>query len=275
MLFRSYRPPPPLSRFVDVFWHFSGDGLPHRREHVLPDGSAELVINLDDVPRKRFNRHDLRRFETVRRAWISGPQPEYTVIHVLPRATMMGVHFKPGGLAPFLRMPVEELRGELVELDSLWGSASGDIRDELLGTPDVGSRFQCLERFLAGRACRPLQPDPLVAAALRMFLDLPAVPAISQVVESLGISHKHFIKRFHAAIGLSPKRLCRIRRFNLALADLRARREVDWADVAAAGGYYDQSHFINDFRAFSGMTPCHYLARPGADDRFVPVDDSR
>ena len=90
MLFRTYRPPPPLSHFVDMFWSFSGGGLPHGREHVLPDGSAELVINLDDVHRKRFDRRNQRRFETVRRAWISGPQPEFTVIDVLPHATMMG-----------------------------------------------------------------------------------------------------------------------------------------------------------------------------------------
>lgn len=273
MLFRTYRPSAPLSHFVDIFWFFSGGDLPHSRERVLPDGSAELVINLDEVPRKRFDRADPRRFQTVRRAWISGAQPEFMLIDVLPRANMIGVHFKPGGLAPFIAMPVSELSGELVELDLLWHSAADELREQLLNAPNLQARFKCLEDYLIRCAHRSLSPDPLIVEAVQVFLRGATVPAIAHVAESMGLSHKHFIDRFRATVGLSPKRFCRIRRFQRALGDLRARRDVDWADVAAAGGYYDQAHFIHDFRAFSGLTPTRYLGQFGADDRFVPVTD--
>jgi AraC-like DNA-binding protein len=273
MQFSTHTPSAPLSQFVDRLWFFSGGGLPHRRERVLPDGSAELVINLDDVPRKRFDRENSRRFETVRRAWISGPQPGFNVIDVLPRATMMGAHFKPGGLAPFVTMPIGELSGALVELDALWGNEVNELREQLLETAAVPAKFHCLEKFLFRRAIRSLSPDPLISNAVRTFLRDAEIRSVAGVAEDAGVSHKHFIQRFRAVVGLSPKLFCRIRRFQRALGDLRARREVDWADLAGACGYYDQAHFIHDFRDFSGFTPARYLDQPGADDRFVPLTD--
>lgn len=273
MLFQTYQPAMPLSQFVDQFWFFSGGGLPHRRERVLPDGSAELVINLDDVARKRFDRKNPRRFETVRHAWISGPQPEFIVIDVLPQATMMGVHLKPGGLAAFVPMPAGELSGALVELDVLWGRDGRDLRNALLETSGLQAKFNLLEAFLLRRAHGRLLANRAVSAAIQMLRLDGEVPLVADVAASLGMSHKHFIEQFRNTVGLSPKRFARIHRFQRALGDLHARREVDWVSLAGASGYYDQAHFINDFQAFSGLTPTSYLEQPGADARFVPLTD--
>jgi len=273
MPFETYVPAEPLSRFIEMLWHFSGPGPMHRRERVLPDGTAELIVNLDDVPRKRFDHADLRRFQTVRRAWISGPQPEYLLIDVLPRANMIGVHFRPGGLAPFVELPAGELCGELVELESLWGRAAGDLREALLECSSVKAQFRCLESFLWQRARQLTGLTPTVAEALRQFGDDSVVPRIEECARQLGMSHKHFIACFRAEVGLSPKLYCRIRRFRRALGELQARREVNWTDVVYAHGYYDQAHFIHEFRKFSGLTPGVLRQQPGADLRFVPLND--
>jgi AraC-like DNA-binding protein len=256
-----------------MFWYYSGQGPAHRCERVLPDGSAELVINLDDIPRKRFDPVDSRRFQTVRRAWISGPQPEFILIDVLPQATMVGVHFKPGGLAPFAGLPVGELAGHVVELESLWGPAAQDLRDNLLEAPLIEDKFNCLQSFLEERMQRRARPID-VAAALGQFLQEPG-SSIATVARKLGVSHKHLIHCFRTEVGLSPKQFCRIRRFQTALANLQTKPEVDWADFACATGYYDQSHLIHDFQTLSGLTPSRYLRQSGADTRFVPVTDER
>jgi len=243
----------------------------HRREHVLPDGSTELVINLDGAPRKRFDPTDPRRFDTFRRAWVSGPQPEFILIDVLPQATMMGAHFKPAGLAAFLQVPVHLLAGEVVELDQLWGPAVGDLRDMLLETSGIAAKFSVLESFLRRRLqCQA--PVLTVAAALRRFLSEPdATASIAEIAGDLGVSHKHLIHCFRAEVGLSPKRFRRIQRFQRTLRNLRSQPVTDWADMACAAGYYDQAHLINDFRELSGLTPVGYLQHPGADNRFVPI----
>jgi hypothetical protein len=58
MVFRIHPPAAPLSHYVEMLWYYSGKGPPHRMERVLPDGTAELIVNLDEIPRKRFDRRD-------------------------------------------------------------------------------------------------------------------------------------------------------------------------------------------------------------------------
>ena len=77
----------------------------------------------------------------------------------------------------------------------------------------------------------------------------------------LGISHRRFIEVFHRAVGLTPKRFCRIRRFPRVLREAHQAPVIRWTDVAAMCGYTDQAHLIHDFRAFSGLTPAEYTAR--------------
>lgn len=240
---------------------------------MLPDGSAELIINLDESRRKLFDRERPQQFQTFHRAWLSGPRSDYMLIDVRPQSSMIGVHFKPGGLAPFLEMPAGEVAAHVIELDALWGAAASDVRDELLEAPDAGAKFQVLEKFLRRRAVRPLTNHPAVAHALREWRKDDSAKCVRQVADSMGFSHKHFIELFRSAVGLTPKRFCRVRRFHQALVDIRGNRDVDWAGVAAAAGYYDQAHFVNDFRAFSGLKPSEYLVRRYGEVNFVRADD--
>jgi AraC-like DNA-binding protein len=273
MVYRTHIPAAPLSEFVDWFWFFEGLDVPHGRERVLPDGSTELVINLDDSRRKLFDREQPRRFQTFHRAWISGARSDYILIDVLPQSSMIGVHFKPGGLAPFLEMPASELTGQVIELDDLWGGDAADLRHRLLEATGARARFRVLEEFLLRRTVRPLTHHPAVAHALGELREDTPVLRVRQVADSLGFSHKHFIELFRAAVGLTPKRFWRVRRFQQTLTGINAGQSVDWAEVALAAGYYDQAHFVRDFKAFSGLTPSEYLTRRNGEVNFVPADD--
>ena len=273
MLYLTHVPAPPLSEFVDWFWFFEGLDVPHRRERVLPDGSTELIINLDDSRRKLFDREQPHRFQTFHRAWLSGARSDYILIDVLPRSSMIGVHFKPGGLAPFLEMPASELTGQVIELDALWGCVATDLRHRLLEANGAKARFRVLEKFLLRRAVRPLTHPPAVAYALGELRDDTPAVRVRQVADSLGFSHKHFIELFRDAVGLTPKRFWRVRRFQQTLAGINAGQSVNWAEVACAAGYYDQAHFVHDFKSFSGLKPSEYLTRRNGEVNFVPADD--
>jgi hypothetical protein len=132
MISRIYRPVTPLSQFIEFFWFHKDLVSTHRMERVLPDGTFELVINLDPIPRKLFDRDDLRRYREFRRAWVSGTQSEFLVIDALPRSSMMGIHFRPGGAAPFLGMPATELADQVIDTDAVWGAAADDLHQRLL-----------------------------------------------------------------------------------------------------------------------------------------------
>src|SRR6267378_1293981 len=96
MRFCRHVPGLPLRLFVEFFWCYDSWYPDHAMENCLPDGSFELIINLQEQPRKLFDREDISRHRAFRRAWLPGTHSGYIVIDALPASSMMGVHFKPG-----------------------------------------------------------------------------------------------------------------------------------------------------------------------------------
>src|SRR5262245_58709254 len=263
MIFCRHIPGEPLAQFIHWFWFYEDFQPLHRREHVLPDGSFELVINLREETRKLFDRDDGMRYSSFRRGWLSGAHSGYIVIDAMPDSSMIGVHFKPGGAAPFLRLPADKLHDGVVELDAIWGGDARDLRERLLAACGPKLKFRLLEDFLLDR----LTPERLddtpqrrISWALDRFQREPQVPTIRAVVDKLGISHKHFIQHFRHRVGMTPKLFCRIRRFQQVLSKINSRGSIEWADIACDCGYSDQPHFVHDFQAFAGLNPTAYLS---------------
>jgi len=269
--FIQHRPAPPLDRFVDWFWYFDSYMPEHRTERVLPEGSFELVINLRDEPHHTFDPISLKPRRDYRNAWISGTQSGYLVIDTAPYSSMIGVHFKPGGAAPFLGIPASELADRVEELDCIWGREALSLREALLDARDPSLKFRVLADFLGRRLNPASVPNLAVQEALARFMAEPQMIALEEVIRSLGISHKHFIKLFREEVGLTPKRFCRVRRFQQVLHDLQTRKEIRWVDVACSGGFYDQAHLINEFEAFCGISPVRYMNERADSLNFVPM----
>ena len=272
MRYLRQRPEPPFNQWIDWYWYYDGFMPDHRLDRVLPDGTFELIINLKDEPRHTFDPTSLRPERSYNGAWISGSQSRYLVIDTAPNSSMMGVHFKPGGAAPFLGFPAEELAGRVEELDSLWGSTAGQLREALLEAASPAAKFSALTQFLTCRLKKSNSRSHPVQAALARFAAEPQTATIAEFAQSLGISQKHFIHLFKNEVGLTPKRFCRISRFQRVLQDVQSCKQVQWSDVAVAGGFYDQSHLINEFEAFSGISPAAYMDRRNELLNFIPVD---
>jgi AraC-like DNA-binding protein len=268
---RSHIPAPPLSDFVDQLWYYEGYSQPHAKERLLPDGSIELIFNLtEDQTRVYGDTGDARTF---RGSVLSGPHSKFFVIDTAEQIEVIGVHFKPGGAFPFFKLPVGELQDEHVGLDNLWGSKASELRDRLLEAPTPDAKFGILERALLDRTTKPLVRHPAVAFALRQFGAAQNPQNVSEVTEQIGLSARRFIDVFNNQVGLTPKLFCRVRRFQEVLRHLGNKPQVDWTRIALDFGYFDQPHFIHDFRAFSGINPTTYLAHRTEHLNHVPILD--
>jgi AraC-like DNA-binding protein len=254
---RTYVPRPPLSGLVDFFWSYEAYGAGHARERVLPGPVSELVVVLNGA-----------RAGSV----FCGAQSEAFVIETADRPALLGVHFKPGGAFPFLRrMPADELHNVRVSLDAIWGADARDLQERLQEAATPGGRFRLLEAALLARLGGPPVRHPAVAYALAEIDARPSRP-IGEITDRIGLSARRFIEVFATEVGLTPKLYGRVRRFQAVLTLVHGAADVDWTDVALTCGYYDQAHFIHDFRAFSGLSPTAYV-RAGARDRgHVPLE---
>lgn len=264
MALHRHIPSPPLREHVAWIWFYVDYFPGHNRQHVLPDGTFELIINLQSQPRKLFEHGHTDRYTTYKKGWLSGAHDDYLVIDALEGSSMMGVHFKPGGAAPFLGPSAGEVSGKVVELDAIFGDEAWEWRDRLMAAPAPAQKCLLMERWLlelAARATRYRCNRNGVDWAIARIIGEPHIQNIARLAEELGISHKHFIERFRCAVGMTPKLFCRIRRFQSVLASIQNARTVEWADLACDCGYFDQAHFVNDFVAFAGLNPTAYLSQ--------------
>jgi len=271
MQFHRHIPAPPLSDFVALLWLYEGYEQPHEKERLLPDGSMELVINLKEDLTRVYDPHETGKYQTLRGSVMVGAHSEFFVIDTAGQHSVAGVHFKLGGAFPFFDLPASELRNTLVSLQDLWGSLADRLRERLLEAGSADAKFRVLEQTLLEQAAERLERHPAVAFALNEFRGAPHTRTIADVTGQIGLSAKRFIQVFSGEVGLTPKLFCRVRRFQRALRRIGAGRPVEWAAVAADSGYFDQAHFIRDFRAFSGINPSAYVAGRTEHLNHVPL----
>ena len=274
MLFLSHIPRPPLNQFVELFWFY--DGFPpraHKKERLMPDGSAELVINLRDDEVRVYDRERLERCDRLPGGVLCGPHSNYFVIDTAEQDSVIGIHFRPGGVFPFFRMPADELLNLHISLDDLWGHDARLLRERMLEAPTPKAKFAVLEQILLEQAFTPLDRHPVVHFALSQFGDHGRVPTVAEVSDQIGMSSRHFIRLFSHEVGLTPKLFCRVRRFQQVLKLVHSLTDCDWADVAAGCGYFDQAHFIHDFKSISGIIPSSYMALKTEHLNHVPIFD--
>jgi len=265
------KPPPPLDRFVEVIWTSADKGRPHPRERLLPDGSTELVFNLHEERIPIYDSESFDRCKTFRGSVVCGPHSRFFAIDTAEEFNVAGVHFKPGGAYPFLRLPGEEIHNLHVGLDALWGARAGEVRERLLAAKTPQMKCRVLEEALLAQAAGPPERHPAVAFALNEFHGAPETQKISEVTDRVGLSARRFIDVFRKEVGLTPKLFCRVRRFQKVLRHISGGRAVDWAEIALTCGYFDQAHFIHDFRVFSGINPSSYLADRTSHLNHVPI----
>ena len=258
MDFRHRVPRAPLDAFVELIWRVDTAPQLWTQERLLPQGTVELVVDLDAPV-----------FDGV----VSGPHSRFFLLDTTLPQRLVGVHFKPGGAFPFMRPPMHELRNRAAPLDSLWGSAARELRDRLANARTDTEIFDIVERMLLARAGDRLQRHPAVGFALKEFTRVPHVRTIAEVSRQIGLSQRRFIQVFTEGVGLTPKVFCRVRRFQAAVTMAHRHGRPNWAELALDCGYFDQAHFIHDFEEFSGLTPSGWAAQRTEHVNHVPIRD--
>ena len=260
MFFRSQKPTAPLSDFIESLWAYNGFESPRLKERIFPSGTFELVFNLRDDNLRIYagTRSDLcDRFSG---GVVSGPYAGFFVADTAEESSVMGVHFKPGGAFPFLRFATDELADRHTDLEIIWGRAAAEVRERLCETPSPGRRFRLLERWLLSLLSRPLERHSAVSLALAT-LDHARSQMTRELAREACLSEKRFIDVFRFEVGVKPKLFNRICRFQRVLALVHQTTAPNWPQLALNHGYFDQSHLIRDFVAFSGFSPADYVRR--------------
>jgi AraC-like DNA-binding protein len=261
MVFSSYKPNAPLVECVDMFWLYHGFQSPKLRERIFPTGTFELVFNLRNDELRIYRAGQPNQCDRRSGAVVSGAYEKFFLTNTSEEAAVLGVHFKPGGAFALLGIAAHELADTHVNLDDIWGRAAAEIRDRLCGAPSPTQQFRILEESLLSRLRRPFVHHPAVALALEDFRFGNSHTAVGDLARKAGLSERRLVDVFKSEVGLKPKVFGRIQRFQRVLAAAHRTHAPDWAQLALEQGYFDQSHLIRDFLAFSGFNPSDYVRR--------------
>jgi AraC-like DNA-binding protein len=261
------RPRPPLQPFVRTLWACDETTSRGGRERVLPGGTAHVVFRLD-VPLRVYDGDGDRRGRIVGHVIVGGPRAGAYVRDVSFPVTSVGAELAPGAAALLLGERADALAHRHTPLADLWGRTAELWHEQLLEAGDPERRLTVFEALLFARLPRLRGVHPAVAHALARF---GSTSAVREVVAETGYSHRRFGALFQEAVGLAPKRYCRVLRFRSVLDRLATEPSTPMADIALAAGYSDQPHFTREFRELAGMSPGAYRKRVAGCARHVPV----
>jgi AraC-like DNA-binding protein len=251
MQYEELPPPAPLRGLVHRLWLLRGQapgGGPFQR--AMPDGRGELIFNLADP----FECLD-GGLRTQPLSLLIGPSRRAMAIRPTGEVDLIGVRFRPEALAGWLRVAGEEVADGAFPLAELPAPLERTLPEQLAESGGRRERLALLAAHLA-RTAEQAAPDPRLGAAVELLLG--RTEGAERVAQTVGVSRRQLGRLCRERIGMGPKSLGRLGRFQRALRALDRDPRVSLAAVAARAGYFDQPHMSRDFRLFAGTTPAGY-----------------
>lgn len=193
--------------------------------------------------------------------FVAGPADRYADTLASGHARGVQVDLTWYGARRLLGLPLDELARRHVAVEDLWGRDGRHLLDRLAGTEDSGDRLDVVELFLRDRLERRDVVPPVVAGAAELLHRHRGRLSVADLADRLGYGRQYVHRQVTRHLGLPPRTLARLTRFDAVAAAVRGGRvaELGWAGLAAAGGYADQPHLHREFRALAGLTPTQAL----------------
>lgn len=266
MLYLEKTPSAVLRPWVRMLWYCHAPQVAFGRERVLPNGCIQIVLNLHRDSLTDCG-DDGTATGKLDRAIVVGARGRYEVIDTSDMAELVGIIIRPGGFARLFRERADLFFEQSIALDCVWREPR--VFDALCEAPSPTEKLSRLEALLAAIVRDDVRRCEMVDHAMHLFRKRRA--SVTECAHSIGVSERRLFQVFREEVGIAPKMWCRIHRFQAATRALHEGVDVPWAELALRCGYYDQSHFANDFRAFSGIDPTTYSAQRGRWQNHVPM----
>ena len=250
MRYREFSPNPPLNRHVECFWTLQGDTSPQpQTERILPDGCVELILNFAES----FLQHEADRESIQPQNFLVGQMTGPVLISPTGVVDLIGIRFHPGGTVPFLQIPLHEITDQVVELSGICPRLARKLLGASIDLTTLEERIAAIEGVLITLVIKSKFDSWALSLAAKL-IECRGIISVDQLAQDAGISARQLERRFLNEVGVGPKLLSRILRFQQVF---RASEhcEVAGAPVAVECGYDDQAHLIRDFNQFAHQTP--------------------
>lgn len=258
MHYQEIKPSPALQHLVRFFWVLEYNGASDFpvQYKLLAEGFPGLVF---------FFRNQYGA--------INGQTTEHRTFSMTGNFKMMGVYLYPYALPLLFKIPSGELTHQHIPLNELNKTEFAELQEKILETTTDVQGIHILSDYLYEKSIRATGALHKFHQCILHVINQYGNVEVDQLARQTGISNRQLERKFSASVGLSPKVFSRLMRFHTSLRLLKSDTIKSLTDIAYAAGYFDQSHFIREFREFAGLSPGEYFNLPAHKraDNFIQL----
>ncbi len=265
-----FEPNSELAEFVKCYWTLESakENTPLKNT-IIPDGTMKLIFHYGDT-----YKHHLTNKESIilPKCFLIGQLTRPYVVEPLGITGSFVVRFLPNGFLPFSTIPIKEMENTAIPLDKLFGKEGEEIGNAILIANSTSERINLIENFLLKRLTNKKTIDTIVKSTIETILNTNGQFSVNELSQQNNINRRILARKFSSTIGLSPKQLSKTIRIQATLKKLLAKEVTSLTDLAYENEYFDQAHFIKDFKEFTGLTPKEFY---GDDLKMSLIFDSK
>ncbi|NID11837.1 DUF6597 domain-containing transcriptional factor [Fibrivirga algicola] len=259
MRYQKIKPAPHLTPFVECYFVWESDDrlITPLLIESPPTGFASMVFTYGDPYIVQTDRY----MKTAPVAFLTGQATRQYALQVTGHLGMAGIVFRPAGISSLFGWPMYEVTDERIPLTDVLGTPVTFLHEQLCHSQTAESRASILEQFVNHQFLKRGDRFDRTDYAANLIVDTFGTLTVSELMNDLYVCRRQFERQFLHKVGISPKYYARIRRIGHLCAQLASQHwQVNhWQDFIFRAGYYDQSHFIREFKQVTGKRPTLYL----------------
>jgi len=251
--FRQVSPSISLQPYIQCYWQIQSElalATPST-ELMHPDGGMGIILNFGDPLI-----YDGEEINTI--GFMDGIHTKTRQLSMTGHIDAIGIRFNPGGASHFLSIPLFEIQNSNIDLNDLAQSQLLELCHEEKERNPEGDILNFIDNFLLGIRNTPLRSDVLIQTVIDRIKINQGNALIAETIQDIGKSHRQIERLFKRCVGMTPKKYARIIRVENARKQLK-NKSCSYTEVGEFAGFYDQAHFIKEFKSIIGLSPTDYL----------------
>ena len=248
-----FEPSDDLSALVRCYWTLESpkESTPERNT-IVPDGTMKMIFHYGD-PYCHYPEGS--PCVTLPRCFVIGQLTKPYTVQPTGKTGIFFVCFHPNGFSPFAAFPIKEMENTAVPLNKLFGQEGDRLGHQIVCANSTSERIALAEDFLVRRITQKHTIDEIVRSTVESILTANGQLSVEDLSKRNHINRRQLVRKFSSSVGLSPKQLSKTIRLQATLKMLLTRNVESFTNLAHENEYFDQAHFIKEFKEFTGVTP--------------------
>jgi AraC-like DNA-binding protein len=253
MLFRQVLPSSGLKRYIEYFWIVESEDSFPVVQKIIPDGFTEVIFHYGDP----YEINIRKAWEVQPKSVVAGQIKKFFFLKNTGRSKVVGIKFKPAALAQIFGLDMGLITDNVIALQECQNDNLTALGLKVRGLSNYDSAIQVISNYLDELIPEHKVGELAIERAVGMIFQTKGIISVNELCKKLFLTERQLERTFKFYIGLSPKFYSRVIRFH-QIFKLMKEQDKSWISLALEAGYYDQSHFIRNFKSFTGDDPTQY-----------------